>query len=60
MHKDESILVDGFKHIKYHQHNISEKEMRVNSETYLNNISKRRSVRNFSNKVFSIEIIENL
>jgi nitroreductase len=60
MHTDESILVDGFKHIKYHQHNISEKEMRVNSETYFNTISKRRSVRNFSNKVFSIDIIENL
>ncbi|SFS80495.1 nitroreductase family protein [Lutibacter maritimus] len=60
MHTDDSILVDGFKHIKYHQHNFSENEMRVNSETYFNNISQRRSVRNFSNKAFSIDIIENL
>ena len=60
MHTDESILVDRFRHIKYHQHNFSEKEMRVNSEAYFNNISKRRSVRHFSNKAFPIEIIENL
>ncbi len=35
------------------------KEMKLNSENFYNNIKKRRSIRDFNNKKFNVEIINN-
>ncbi|MBI9040689.1 nitroreductase family protein [Lutibacter sp.] len=57
---DDFILINGFKHLKYGDQKLSEEEMLEKSEKYLEKILKRRSIRDFSNKSFPIEIIENL
>ena len=47
----------GFKKLDFKE--FSEKEMRQRSKSFLNELSTRRTVRDFSNKPVSLEIIEN-
>jgi len=47
----------GFKKLDFKE--LSEKEMRQRSKSFLNELSTRRTVRDFSNKPVSLEIIEN-
>ena len=60
MKKDDYILVEGFKHIRYCQEIYSEKEMIDRSKKYYELLSKRRSVRHFSNNSVPKEVIENI
>lgn len=60
MEEKDFILIDGFKHLKYHQKHFSEKEMIEKSKMYFETMQSRRSVRHFSDKTFPIEIVENL
>lgn len=60
MQTNDSILIDGFKHIRYKQETFSEKEMTQRSKNYYEWLNKRRSVRDFSNKQIPIEVIENI
>ena len=61
MKKEDYILANGYKHIRY----ISDKKFDENktlkkSEEFLENIDKRRSIRTFSDKPVSKKVIENL
>ncbi len=60
MQTDDYILVDGYKHFRYEHKAYSEEEMLKRSENYFELMRKRRSVRYFSDKPISIEVIENL
>jgi nitroreductase len=60
MKKDDYILVEGFKHIKYIGETFAEQEMKDRSQNYFLFNDKRRSVRHFSNKPIPIQIIENI
>ncbi|WP_372746704.1 nitroreductase family protein [Lutibacter sp.] len=60
MKENDFILIDGFKHLKYHQKDMSENEMIDISQKFFETMQTRRSVRYFSNKTFPIKIIENL
>ena len=60
MKKDDYILVEGFKHIRYCQEIYSEKEMIDRSKKYYELLSKRRSVRHFSSNSVPKEVIENI
>ena len=60
MKTDDYILVEGYKHIRYCQEIYSEKEMIERSKKYYEWLSKRRSVRHFSNKSVPKEVIENI
>lgn len=60
MSSNETILIDGYKHIKYNKELCTEGEMLKKSEAYFNKMSNRRSIRHFSTEPFSIEIIENI
>lgn len=60
MQDKDYILIDGFKHIRHKQNSFSENEMLEKSKNLFNNLNRRRSVRDFSDKEFSIEVIENL
>jgi len=55
-----SITINGYKHILYHADKISEKEMIEKSKSFYEWLNKRRSVREFSSKPVSKEIIENI
>lgn len=54
------ILIEGYKHFRYKQENLSENEMLKKSEDYFEWANKRRSVRHFSDKEVPIEVIENI
>ena len=54
------ILINGFKHVLFEQTVVSNKEMLLKSEDFLQKMDKRRSVREFSSKPVSKNIIENL
>lgn len=54
------ILVDGYKHIRYKNEIFSEAKMIHKSKEYYEWLDKRRSVRHFSDKPVSIEVIENI
>ncbi|SDX13851.1 Nitroreductase [Lutibacter oricola] len=54
------ITIDGFKHIRHQQEVFSEEEMIKRSQDYFNYNTKRRSIRDFSNKEVPIEVIENI
>ena len=56
----EPILINGFKHILFEQIEVSNKEMLLKSEDFYQKMDKRRSVREFSSKPVSKNIIENL
>ncbi len=60
MKNDDYILIEGYKHIRYKQHAISENEMLAQSLNYFKNLNKRRSVRTFSDKKIPKEVIENI
>jgi len=60
MQAEEFILVDGYKHIRYMHKAYSDEEMLNRSKTYFELIRNRRSVRDFSDRTISIEVIENL
>ena len=60
MQKDDYITVEGFKHVRHFTESFSEEEMLERSQNYFQFNDKRRSVRNFSNKPVSIEVIKNL
>ena len=60
MQTDDYILVDGYKHIRYSHGSYSEDEMLNKSKDYFDWINKRRSVRDFSDKLIPIEVIENI
>jgi len=60
MEKDDFILVDGYKHIRHIQESYSENEMLNKTKDYFNWLNKRRSVRDFSNKLIPREVIENI
>jgi nitroreductase len=60
MEKDDFILVDGYKHIRHTQESYSENVMLKKTKDYFNWLNKRRSVRDFSNKLIPREVIENI
>lgn len=60
MQAEDYILVDGHKHIRYVHETYSENEMLERSKNYFKWIDMRRSVRDFSDKPISIEVIENI
>ncbi|SNR63386.1 nitroreductase family protein [Lutibacter flavus] len=60
MNTNDFILVDGFKHIRHIQESFDEQEMLRKSKSLYNNLNKRRSIRDFSEKDIPIEVIENL
>jgi len=60
INKEDYILVDGFKHIQYTQEFYTNEEIINRSREYYNYLNKRRSIRHFSNKEVSIEVIENI
>lgn len=60
MQAEEFIMVDGYKHLRYEHKAYSEEEMLKRSRTYFELIRKRRSIRDFSDKPLSIEVIKNL
>lgn len=60
MKTDDYILIDGHKHIRYQQAVFSEDEMINRSKKYYEWLTKRRSVRHFSDKSVPFEVIENI
>jgi len=60
MEKSKYILIEGYKHIAYHQEKLSTKETLNKSESFFKMMDKRRSVREFSNKPVPKEVIENI
>lgn len=60
MEKAKYIIIEGHKHIVYHQKSFTTKEMLSKSQTFYKLMDKRRSVREFSNKTVPKEVIENI
>ena len=60
INKKETTIVNGFEHVAYDQATYSEKEMLNRSKSYYDWLNERRSVREFSDKPVSKEIIENI
>jgi len=60
MSNSDSILVKGFKHIKYNSNQLTEQESVKKSLSFYDFLNSRRSVREFSSKPFSKKIIENI
>tara|TARA_R110001583_G_scaffold123082_1_gene274448 strand:- start:69521 stop:70210 length:690 start_codon:yes stop_codon:yes gene_type:complete len=60
MKTNDYILVDGFKHIRHIQESFSEDEMLKKSKLYFEKFDKRRSIRDFSDKPITFEVIENI
>jgi nitroreductase len=60
MTKKNTKIINGHTHIRYQQTTISEKEMLNRSIDFYQNMDKRRSIRDFSDKPISKEIIENI
>lgn len=54
------IIINGFKHIPYHQKFLGREEMIERSKSFYEELDKRRSVRHFSNKEVPQEVIENI
>ncbi len=59
MEKKEKII-KGFKHVELEHKSFSQKEMLAKSESFYQWIDQRRSVREFSEKEVSKEVIENI
>lgn len=53
-------IINGYPFIQYVQDDIEPEQMLNNVETFLNSMLKRRSIRYFSDKPVSIEVIKNL
>lgn len=60
MKEDDFILVNGFRHIKYQSADLTEKEMLERTRENYEHMNLRRSVRDFSDKDFPFEVIQNL
>ena len=60
MKVEDSILINGFKHVLYHSESISGEESIVKSSEFYNWLDARRSVREYSNKAVPKEVIENI
>ena len=56
----DTILINGFKHIKYKSEDISAEESLQRSNAFYKWLDTRRSVRDYSDKPVSKEIIENI
>ena len=54
------ILIDGFKHIAYHQESFEANEMLNRSRDYYQWMNKRRSVRSFADKPVAKAVIDNI
>ena len=57
---DDFIFVEGYKHIRYKPVLYTEEEILNRTKEHFELVDKRRSVRYFSDKQFSFEIIENI
>lgn len=57
---DDFIVINGFKHFKYQGDSFSEEEMLKRSKEYFEMMTKRRSVRDFSEKPIPKVVVENL
>jgi nitroreductase len=60
MSEKDFIFINGFKHVKYHSKKMTEKESLLKSNNFFNLLNTRRSIREFSSKSVSIEIIKNI
>lgn len=60
MKEDDFILVNGFRHIKYQSAGLTEKEILERTKENYEHMNLRRSVRDFSDKDFPFEVIQNL
>lgn len=60
MNSEQIKLIDGFPFIKFTQEIYSEEEMLFRSKVFYEWMNKRRSVRDFSDKPISKEVIENI
>lgn len=60
MKADDFILVNGFRHIRYQSACLTEKEMLERTKVNYEYMNLRRSVRDFSDKEFPFEVIQNL
>jgi len=60
MNSEKSINLNGHKHILYQSEILSDEEVLTKSREYYEWLDKRRSVRDFSNKSISKEVIENI
>ncbi len=58
MNSEQIKLIDGFPFIKFTQEIYSEEEMLFRSKVFYEWMNKRRSVRDFSDKPISKEVIE--
>jgi iodotyrosine deiodinase len=55
-----SKLINGYRHISYHQDSLSPEEMQERSRQHLEFLSQRRSVRHFSDRSVPKSVIENI
>ena len=60
MSSEKSKLINGYKHILYEACSLSQDELLNTSRNFFNKLDKRRSVRDFSDKEVSKEVIENI
>ena len=60
MTQNDFIIKDGFKHVRFEHRYISVEESIDRSKLFFQQMQKRRSIRDFSNKEVPIEIIENI
>jgi len=60
MQKDDFILVEGFKHIRYAHETYDAEEMKQRAESFYKWLDLRRSVRHFSDTLVPEEVMENI
>jgi iodotyrosine deiodinase len=60
MKVEDSITINGYKHVLYRSESISSGESLARSSKFYNWLDTRRSVREYSNKEVSKEVIENI
>ena len=60
MKTEDHILINGFKHLPFHQNQFPQEQMLSRSLDFYNWLDKRRSVREFTDEAVSKEVINNL
>ena len=60
MSKDDFIMVEGFKHVRYKSEILKEHVMQKRAREYYEQMNKRRSVRDFSDKPIPRAVIEDI
>jgi nitroreductase len=60
MEKENYILIDGHKHVRYTAEKITEKGVKKKALDFYNFLEKRRSIRDFSDKTIPQDVIENI